>query len=68
MGAGGWRQAEDKAGQTVGLMPGLVHSGESFKDFKQGNDVVTVSFVLFCFVFFKITLGSMDDRCEGDKA
>lgn len=49
-------------------MPGLVHSGESFKDFKQGNDVVTVSFVLFCFVFLKITLGSMDDRCEGDKA
>lgn len=26
-------------------MPDLMHSGESFKDFKQGNDVVAVSFL-----------------------
>lgn len=44
--------------QTVDFMPHLAHGGESFENFKQGNDMVAESFL-------KINLGSMENRCEG---
>lgn len=55
-GTRGLEAAVEKAGQTTGLMPELVHRGESFKDFKQGNDVVPVRFFV-CFLFFKDNFG-----------
>lgn len=46
--------------QTLGFMPHLVHSGESFQDFKKNDDMAAE-------FFLKIALDSVENRSEGDK-